>query len=420
MKVLFSVLFLGFMVNVFAFEPTVSKKESLLLSKAALKGKISAQKAIRLIESGSSEKSSAALDYAAAVYLLKIDKTEEAIAKFEIALKKEPLFTRARFSLVRLNIDQLNYASALKQLNLLLDQKSEDSGKILNLIGYCHQMQKHYLAAEQAYKMTLVRDATNLTANRGLVQTLIEQSRFKEAKLILEDLLLADPKNPDLWNLLVTVILEAEGNKKALVKLLTAEKLGVIDESIPVTIASLFFQEQLYSLSARYYLDLMGEGHLSAEKTLEAIKAFLSINQFTVAEKLITNKSGYNKAQLNLRQFLYGRLLIGQRKRDEASQLFKVYTADNPVQVDALLIYADLLHKRGNSVEAEYFLKRAERLEPTNQKVYLSLTQLFIDNGNYDKAIKVLARSLNYKENESIRKFKNNLEHFVEMSGKPE
>ena len=413
MRILLAIILMGFVFNAFATEPTVSKEESLLLTKSALIGRKSPEQAIRLIESENTAKSSAALDYALAVYFLKVDKTEEAERKLESALKKEPIFTRARLSLVRININQMAYSSALTQLNLLVDQEKKAPQKLFNLIGYCHQMQKHYAAAEQAYKMTLVRDANNLTANRGLVQTLIEQDRFKEAKLVVERLLLDDKMNPELWSLLVRITLEDEGNQAALIKLLTAEKLGVQDDTIPVTVASLFFQEKLYRLSARYYIDLLEQSRLTPEKNLEAIKAFLSISDFKIAAKLLQGSLVYNETQKERHSYLYCQLLLGQNKALEASRALKKYIERNPIHIEALITYADLLRGQGDVDEALFLLARVERLQPENRQVYLSLTQCFIDKKEYAQAVQVLQRSLEQHEDQSIRRFKNNLEQFI-------
>jgi len=414
MRIFLVVMVLGVIGHVFANEPTVSKEESLVLSKAAILGEKTPSQAISLIKSGNSAKSSAALDYALAVYLLKIDKMKEAELKLKTALKKAPTFTRARLSLVQIYINQLAYSSALQQLNLLLDQEKSPSQKVLNLMGYCHQMLKHYPAAEQAYKMSLVRDSSNLMANRGLVQILIEQNRFKEAKLIVERLLIDDELNPELWNLLVSITFEEEGNQQALIKLLTAEKLGVKDETISVSIASLFFQEKLYHLSARYYLKLLNKNSLSPEKNLEAIKAFLSISDFKVAAKLLEGSLDYNEKQQELHHYLYCRLLLGQGKLVEASRELKAYIERNPVDVEALVVYADLLRGQGEVDEALFLLKRAERIEPENRQVYSSLTQCYIDQKEYEQAIQVLQRSLQLHEDPSIRRFKNNLQQFIE------
>ena len=416
MRILLLVIIFGVSVNISALEPTVSKQESIILAQAALLEKDATKQAVDLLQKKISNTSSAAMDYALAVYLIKLKKLKLAENRFKSALVKLPEFTRARLSLVRMYIEKFDYNSSIIHLNVLLDQKGKSQSKIWNLLGYCHQNMKNSVAAEQAYKMVIVRDANNLKAYRGLVQVLIDQVKFKEAKVIVDKLLVNDPQSSELWNLLAVIALEEGDQQQALVKLLTAEQLGVKEKSSEVTVASLFFQNGFYRQSAERYVSISNRGALSSEKTLEAISAFLSIDNFIVAEKLLSSKPVYSKVQMKRHQFLYCRLLIGKQRFAEARKLLKGYLAGSPIHVDALVLYGDLLKQYGDLAEAILMFTRAERLDPTNQKTYLGLTQCFIDKEDYVQAELVLQRLLDYKDNESIRKFKNNLKHFIEAS----
>jgi tetratricopeptide (TPR) repeat protein len=404
----------GMVSFIMAVEPEVTTKEYQLLADAARLDEKSPKLAADFLAKNWSKECSAAIDYALAVYCLKFGDAEVAKARLLSSLEKFPGFSRASVSLARLEIDCKNYVVALNYLFDVVEHSDHFRPNVWCLIGYCHQMMNNYNAAEQAFVRVVVRNPDGKVANRGLLQALIDQGEFYQANQLAERLVRSDPSDVDLWRLQVMAALDANDKGRALVKLLTAEQLGVVCDSFQVSLASLFFQERLYELSAERYLLLQKRGVLSAKESLEAIESFLSVGEFATAEKLLMASCSYSHEQEQLHGFLFCQLLGGQERWGEASRELQSFIEHYPIDVNALVEYGHVLSKLGKLKQAVDVLKRVERIQPDHPHLYLSLAQVYIAQEDYQHAVLALEQALKQKENRSVRRFLDDLKKYLQ------
>jgi predicted Zn-dependent protease len=182
-----------------------------------------------------------------------------------------------------------------------------------------------------------------------------------------------------------------------------------------VSLASLFFQEQLYELSAERYLQLQKQGALSAKKSLEAIESFLSVSEFATAEKLLMGSYNYNQKQEQLHAFLVCQLLVGQKRWDAAARELQSFIKHYPTDVNGLVVYGQVLSQLGQFKRAVEVLKRVERIQPDHPQLYLRVAQVYIMQEEYQHAVEALEQALKRKENRSVRRFLDDLKRFLDQ-----
>ncbi len=385
----------------FAVEPKVSTAENLALIEAQKLALNSTQQAVELLKKNQNDKSSAAIDYAIAIYQVKRQKNAEALAELKKALKKEPNFHRAKLTLAKIHFDAGNWTEASAALTELIDSDYANKTVLWKLQAFSLYEQQRYNLAEVAFKNALLRkDDPELW--RGLLSTLLDLGKHAEARPILKKMLNKNPKDKELWSLSAAIELAEDNDRAAMVKLATAHKLDACDNATKLTLASLYFNAELYELAAKIYLQVPTKELKNESKIVEAVRAFTSIDKKEIAQKLL---SRCKKKTVN-----YYVAAIGLNEQTE--KLLQEAMKKYPTAPEILILQADFLVTKKSFTEAELLLKRLTRVG--NKALALEkLGHLKVSEEKYRTSIDYFAQSLQLKENKQLASYVTKLEEFI-------
>jgi lipopolysaccharide biosynthesis regulator YciM len=404
MKRLFTALLLLSAVISKADEPSISNSESKILVKAQL---ISTEKGAKAaeehIKKNLDEKYSAALDYSMAVYAMDYENSKVAKVHLQNALKKAPNFQRAMLLLAKLEYEAEKWDDAAKWFAKLIDSNYKNPVLAWKFLARSRYEQEQFIAAEAAFRQVLIRDVNDEPSQRALIVCLIEQNRLKEAKPLITKMLEKKPKDAELWNLAASIEIDTGNRNEALVKLATAEKLGVDAAELKKNLASLYFENELYDLSAGIFIELSRIKKLSEKSRIQAVEAFISINKIDIAEKLLTTAAHSERVQLAKIKILESKHTDFTTLKTSYEKLLKSY----PLSDQGLLKFAQLLQREQDFVNAELYLKRAIRVKEKNRQAMIQLAQVYVDQEQYAKAISQLRTVLDLKEDKAVRNYLN-------------
>ncbi len=402
MKQFLTILFISVSLFLKANEPTISNSETKILTKAELiLADKDAKAAEDYIKKNLEKKYSAALDYSMAVYAVDYENTKAAKNHLNTALKKAEDFQRAMVLLAKLEFEAQNWEAAAKLFGKLIDSNYKNQLLAWKFLARSRYEQGQFIAAEAAFRQVLIRDVSHEPSQRALIVCLIEQNRLKEAKPLIKKMLDKKPKDAELWNLATAIEIESGNRDEALIKLVTAEKLGVDDSELKENLASLYFENELYDLSAKIFTDLSKAAKLSDKSRIQAIEAFISIQKIAVAEKLLISAKDSERVQLAKIQIKEAKGVDPAELKASYQKLLKQF----PLSNRGLIRFAELLQREEDYVNAELYLKRAIRTKAQNREAMIQLAQVYVDQSLYEKAAAQLREALELKEDKAVRNY---------------
>ena len=209
------------------FEPVVSQREAKILREALTREEVS--DAIDLIRAGLNQASSPAMYFALGNLLFQQDELEDATLAYEQAVQIMPHFRDALMNLGRLYLLQDRPESTIDVYQDLV-RDGEANADILLLLGHSLLMTDEPVGAEEAYRQALLLRPRETEIRIGLAKALLTQERYQEGLGLVEEILLREPLNKELWDLRVNALLSSGEIEKAI---LTVEQAARLDRATP-------------------------------------------------------------------------------------------------------------------------------------------------------------------------------------------
>jgi len=376
-------------------EPTVSKKEADILSQVSYLSKNDLEKALDYLRPKIKIDSSPALYFAAGNLYFQLNRLPEAETAYRTALEKMPAFDRARANLARILIQQEKTDAAIKELQHILLQGSQNPS-IITLIGYTYLLRDQPIPAESAYRKALLLRPDDINAYLGLAKALLLQDRFREAAKILETVLLDYPQRGELWALLANVRLALEQSRQAIVALETARRLGVASDEALMTLGDLYLNQGQYHEALVVYEKAFATDHLEISRLLRAIEGFLMFKELDPAERLLRKArllekekkfSPQNRAQL---RWLEAKQAHLSGKLRTALKAYRRLLQTEPLNGKVLMALGELYQITGEPDRAIITFERAARLPDVRVEALIKHAQVEVERENYRKAIELL------------------------------
>lgn len=307
---------------------------------------------------------SASMLYVIGHSYLSLERYLPAETAFELALRAVPDHVRAHESLGMLYLRTERYADARAHLSRAV-QLGRNTAHMHAALGYLELKARHYWAAANAFQRALVLEPAHRSARRGMLQALAETHEHAKARALVEQLLIEEPDDAELWLYRARVALAAEEPAVALASLETALRLG--DDSVA---------------NRRSCAVLHLEGG-SIARAVELMKGFSARG---IEFRLIDRALGW---------------LADENEWDDYRELVNLIdrAALGAVEQSRLLTRrASLDLHDGDRGAARTALREALTLDPSNAGALMALGQLYRTDGEHERAGLLFRRASAYSD----------------------
>lgn len=338
-------------------EPKISKSEQFILQEVVAKAENKIDEAIAFLDEKITSKSSAALNFALGTLYYQRGRLSRSEACYKESLEKFPSFLRAYKNLGFVELSLGKFTEAAQNFSRSISL-GEGDGVTYIALGYCHYSLQEFVSAEHAYRMGLLLFPDSQNARNGLVNCLIETSRFGQALALLDEVLAKDPDDVTSHRARVYALQGLGREREATVALETLFRMGDLNTKDLLRLGDLYHNLNLYELSLVNY-----------QRAIER-KEKLSIRRYVRAASILMNRGSYNDCFLYLEKIEEG--LVGELNDQD--------------QKEVLLLKAEVLRATGKSAEATALLRSVVKKHPLEGKALLILGQLAWAEGDYIQA----------------------------------
>ncbi len=389
-------------------EPSLSEAEAQIIAQATELGKTNAAEAATQLRTSETADTSAAIEFAEAVYWAEAHQPGEARDALGRALAKYPRFHRARMNLAKLLMEQEDYADASRQLRALLSSDAPDRAEAWRLLAYTLREQQLLPAAEAAYREAMAFYPEDRALRLGLLSCLIEQDRYAEAVPWARQELAIEPDKREFWGLLANAELAADQRERALRLLECAHRLGAADPAMLAVLGDLYLDQELPEPALACYREAALLDHAPVGRLLAGFEALVLSRNLAEAsrldEVLAERQDQYTPGQRLRYRALRAALAAAAGRTDDAIRAYRQVLDEDPIQGEALLALGDLLLGQDPD-EARELLLRAARLDRYQIRAWTALARLAVEQGDMAAAANWVQRALARKADPALERY---------------
>ena len=393
-------------------EPTVTREEAALLERIAEVSATNINAAAALLAAEVSEDTGAAIDFTLGNLYFQSEQFDSAATAYRRVLEKMPRFRRARLNLSRIYLLQEKPAEAVRLLQYLVLSGQPDMDGLV-LLGHAFALEEHPVSAENAYRQALLLDAGNTDALVGLIQSLMNQSRYREGVNLLDELLQQQPGRRELWSLSASARLALAEQDKALAALETARRLGIADNEMLATLGDLYLNSNQPDDAASAFKEVIKNPDPPPERLLRAAEAFLLADEWRHAGEMIRQVEelrGASPDSLNPDQNtqllrLKGNLARLQGRREAAVEIYSQLLGIDPLDARTLIMLGDLHRESGALEEALMSYERAGRISGHEAEALVCQAQIEVERARYPRAVELLETAQAFRDQPHVARY---------------
>ncbi|MCU7937979.1 MAG: PEP-CTERM system TPR-repeat protein PrsT [gamma proteobacterium symbiont of Bathyaustriella thionipta] len=269
--------------------------------------------------------------------------------------------TQTNYLLIITYIKQQQFDKAEEKVRQLLNQ-SPDDNKLLNLQALIVQLQGDSEKSIALYQAIIKKDKENIPAYMGLARIYSIESKWQEAEQSFKEVIKINPRTLKAYLGLAAIAEKQNQPEIAEIYFLDAMEQSQNNISSTLTIAGLL--SQWYQTKQQ------------PEKVLK------------LAEKLEQKNPNNN----DIRSFLARAQLLNKQTERSERTLKTIITYDKNDTKHRILLAQIIAKDTQRASEALALLNEAQVIQPDNLSIYTLKASLFINQKNYDDAIKVAKR----------------------------
>jgi tetratricopeptide (TPR) repeat protein len=379
-------------------EPRYSKSEQGILREVIAKAENQLDEAILYLEKKISPKSSAALDFALATMYYQRGRLTRSEESYRAALQKFPSFLRAHKNLGFVKLGLGNYEEAASSFSKSISL-GEGDGVTYVALGYCYYVLEQFVSAENAYRMGILLFPESKDARNGLVNCLLETSRFPEALALLNELLKKEPENVACHRARASALQGLGKEKDATVALETLRRMGNLNNNDLIRLGDLYHNLNLYELSlANYERAISSNEKLPVQKYVRVASILMQrgsyLDCFSYLDKIesIFGKS-YSPQNEKDVLLLKAEVLKATGKIEESSKILRDVVAKHPLEGRALIMLGHHAWEQNDHTLAEMFFERAAKIEDFEVKAQIEHARMLVSIRSYEKAVELLEKA---------------------------
>lgn len=379
-------------------EPRIDKEEQFILREVIAKAENRMEEAIVYLEEKTTDKTSAALDFALGTMYYQMGRLTPSEQTYEKALKKFPSFLRARKNLgfVQLSLGKLDAASRNLAQAISL---GEADGISYVALGYCHLSLGRVVSAENAYRMGILLHPESTDARNGLVNCLLTTNRFAEALALLDELLETKPNDLFCHKARASALQGLGREEDAAVALETLRRMNQLDAAGTLSLGDLYHNLGLYHLClASYQQALAKKEKLSLNRYARAAKVLINRGAYGDGFKYLeeiekTFGEGYSEGDERTIRMLQAEVRIATGKRQEAARILEEVVQKHPLDGEALLLSARLASEELDYAQAALRFERAAKLPDFEVEALIGHARMLVEAKDYQQAADLLERA---------------------------
>jgi tetratricopeptide (TPR) repeat protein len=229
------------------------------------------------------------------------------------------------------------------------------------MLGYCNFLQGNLFSAENALKTALTLDNTNKDVYQLLAQVLLQESRYKEARAMFQEMIKANPNKEQWWMALVNTYLAENDLDNCVVSLEVLRHMKKAETQSLYLLGNIYLTRNMFDMATDVYCQAIAEGTLKSNKSPETVKG--DIDSALDSARALAGYSAFDQATRILNMI---------------DTSYKVSKTDEQ-QMDILTIRSNVNIAQGKGEEAAKDLKQILERDPLNGDALNTLASFYCE-----------------------------------------
>jgi tetratricopeptide (TPR) repeat protein len=335
---------------------------------------------------------SATVLYVIGMIYFQLERYEPAEAALKTALVPLPDYLRVHEALGLLYVRTERYAQARVHLTRAAELGLNTAGLHISF-AYINIKAENWWGAASAFQQALAIKHDERQWQTGLLQALSETQQYAAGLALVEQMLQAEPNDPDLWLYRAHMALNSDQRAAALTSLETALRLG--DDSVAnKQVAAALHMERGSIGRAVELLKSASAENLEFQFIDQALTWLGYEDEWDYFRELLSAADA-RRASLDE---LQRSLLLTRRSAlqlHDGNRLAAIATLQEAVELDAsnaeaLMTLGQAYRDERDYNRAELLFQRASAFDLYRENALISLAQLAIDQQNFERALALL------------------------------
>ncbi|MDA0813065.1 MAG: tetratricopeptide repeat protein [Verrucomicrobia bacterium] len=369
---------------------------------------------------------SAALYYTLGQLFLQKDEREKAIGYFKKAIESFESFRRAHNMLGLILVEDGKFAEAIPYLTKAIEL-GEKSAQTNGFLGVCFLSTSDFLAAEAAYRQAFMLDSERPAWREGLVQALLQLSRFQEAAAMLDTLIAANPGDAKYWKTQANAFIGLKQPMQAAENFEILRHMGASDGETMMVLGDIYMLEGMTIQALGSYVYALESGNkMDIPRLIRTTDLFLqagALNQAADFVKMIKSKANAESAStddmLSIRTI---EAKVARRMGDDslAGGILEEIVKQDPGNMAALIELGQLCEKQEKFSRAVLYFEqsasKAKIVQNTDMErlAVLSHGQMLVRLEKFGEAMPLLTRAYELKKSDGLDRFIQRVEQAAE------
>ena len=393
-----------------AIEPKLSQADRPLYESIEPHLQNNPQQAIALAQQGISKDSNAAFDYLLGSLYYTQSEFSSAAAHLNAALAKFPDFRRAHRNLALIYIQQDQYPSAIKHLLRVIELGGGD-GQSYSMLAYAYLNQEKYQSALSAYQLARMFLPDSMDVRRGEAQCLLMTAQHGAAIALFDELIRAQPGEPDFWLFQANGYLASNQLQQAIANLEIAHSIAPPSAASLSLLADIYLNQEAYALALKnYQAALKQDPTMRPEQALKPLRRLMQLGLFEQAESYLALferglQSELSVAQAAEKQVFQAQLLIEGGAPEAGLTALEAVLNQQPLHGDALLLMANVQLEREAYALANFYFERARSVPEAQIDALIGLARCAVAQAQFADALQHLQASQRIRQRPDVAQF---------------
>jgi tetratricopeptide (TPR) repeat protein len=335
---------------------------------------------------------SATVLYVIGMIYFQLERYEPAEAALKTALVPLPDYLRVHEALGLLYVRTERYAEARVHLTRAAELGLNTAGLHISF-AYINIKDENWWGAASAFQQALAIKHDERQWQTGLLQALSETQQYAAGLALVEQMLQAEPNDPDLWLYRAHMALNSDQRAAALTSLETALRLG--DDSVAnKQVAAALHMERGSIGRAVQLLKSASAENLEFQFIDQALTWLGYEDEWDYFRELLSAADARRASLDDLQRSL----LLTRRSAlqlHDGNRLAAIATLQEAVELDAsnaeaLMTLGQAYRDERDYNRAELLFQRASAFDLYRENALISLAQLAIDQQNFERALALL------------------------------
>lgn len=400
-------------------EPKLSEEEGSLFKELLVLLERDVEEGRQYLKRSLNADSSAALDFMLGTIELQLGNIDEAVESYKGAIKKFPNFMRAYKSAGYALSQKEDWEEAAKYMVKGLELGGGD-GMTYGLLGYCYLNQEKYGAALNAYSLAIAFAPDTTDWQLGLVRCLVYMEDWRKAEGYIEDLILQDPDNHELWLHKANSSLAADSTNEAATHLEIVRRMGKSTVSSLTLLGDIYENQEMHSLAYGAYAEALAQpdGNKALLKANHLAQSFMQYGAYEYARKMssfVLTEFGDRLEKEQRLSFLnlQAEVELALDNSDAAAEILTKIVDEDPMNGQALLLLGKHAWQKGDMEEAAFLYERAQNLDEVAYSAFLQHGQMMVQQRDYNEAVRLIRRSLDLRYSPQVADYLRNVEEAI-------